>query len=206
MIRKSGLTLKLLESGSNPTLINKELLAQYIDPTLPRYDHILGVVHKMEQLLSQLPVTDDWKPLLLQACYLHDIGYSPTLNTYNYHQLNGAIFAHNKGFPKPVIAAVLFHSCAYHDALSSRPDLIDIYEQNKASLDELDRLFIDFVSYCDLHTSATGEPTTLRERIEDVSIRYGADHEVSMLMINNTQRFEEIIARVNKIIEKKNSA
>ncbi len=62
----------------------------------------------MQDLLPKLSVPDEWKPVLVQACYLHDVGYSPQLNQYNYHQLDGAIFAHTQGFSKPIIAAVLF--------------------------------------------------------------------------------------------------
>ncbi len=47
---------------------------------------------------------------------------------------------------------------------------------------DVDRMFIDLVSYCDLYTSATGERVTLQERMDDVVLRYGEDHEVSQLM------------------------
>lgn len=180
--------------------IDEKWLTQYLDPALPRYHHILGVVNQMENLLPQLSIPEEWQLQLLQACYLHDVGYSPKLKIYDYHQIDGAIFTQKNGFPKPIIAAVLFHSCAYEGAIPSRSDLLDIYKQNQALLDEQDRLFIDLVSYCDLHTSATGKPTTLLERIHDVIKRYGPDHEVSMIMVGNTHHFQKIIKRVHALL------
>ncbi len=182
----------------NATTLDKNWLLQYIDPELPRYQHILGVVQRMRDLLPKLSVPNDWQQALLQTCYLHDVGYSPQLNQNNYHQLDGAIFANAQGFSKPVVAAVLFHSCAYESAIPSRPDLVDIYEQNFSLLDDVDRMFIDLVSYCDLHTSATGECVTLQERVDDVVIRYGEDHEVSRLMLANQPEFEEMIDKANE--------
>jgi predicted HD phosphohydrolase len=180
--------------------MNRAKLATFLDPSLPRYHHILGVVRNMEQLLPQITLDSDWPSLLIQATYLHDIGYSTKLNQYNYHQLDGAIYAADQGFPKSIIAALLFHSCAYEGVLYSRPDLKEIYEMHLTQLNSEDQMFIDLVSYCDLHTSANGDKTTLRARVDDVAVRYGRDH-VSKIMYANEPIFEEIIERVTREIK-----
>jgi hypothetical protein len=182
--------------------MNKTVLANYLDPCLPRYHHILGVVRNMHALLPRIKISQKWESLLMDACYLHDIGYSTVLNQHNYHPLDGAVFASRQKYPKCIIATLLFHSCAYEGVLYARPDLKDIYEDHLFLLDETDHLFIDLVSYCDLHTTASGEWTTLRERVDDVARRYGADHEVSKIMFANEPIFEEIIRRVNQMIKK----
>ncbi|WP_028776412.1 HD domain-containing protein [Shimazuella kribbensis] len=181
--------------------MTREKLATYLDPKLPRFHHILGVVRNMEQLLPKITLPSGWSALLIQASYLHDIGYSPKLNQYNYHQLDGAVYAADQGFPKPIIATLLFHSCAYEGVLYSRPDLKEIYETHLRKLDTEDQMFIDLVSYCDLHTSANGEKTTLRARVDDVAVRYGKEHEVSKIMSANEPIFEEIIERVTRMIK-----
>jgi hypothetical protein len=181
--------------------MNRAKLATFLDPSLSRYNHILGVVRNMEQLLPQITLASDCPSLLTQACYLHDIGYSPKLNEHNYHQLDGAIYAADQGFPKPIIATLLFHSCAYEGVLYSRPDLKEIYEMHLKQLDTEDQMFIDLVSYCDLHTSANGEKTTLRARVDDVAVRYGKEHEVSKIMYANEPIFEEIMKRVTRMIK-----
>lgn len=179
-------------------------LAAYIDPAIPRFHHILGVVRNMESLLTKINISRRWKPLLLQACYLHDIGYSPELNQYNYHQLDGAIFAAKQGYPKYIIATILFHSCAYEGVIYSRPDMKQMYEDHFVLLDDQDLMFIDLVSYCDLHTSANGENTTLAQRVKNVVERYGDTHEVSKIMLSNVPHFRQIIDRVTKLIKQNN--
>jgi hypothetical protein len=177
--------------------INSQWLSRYLSPDSARFQHILGVVQCMDNLLPALNVPDAWKMDLLQACYLHDIGYSPKLNHYDFHPLDGAIFAKEKGFSKPVVAAVLFHSCAYETVLETRLDLLPIYEENM-DLDEKDRTFIDLVTYCDLHTSPTGRFITLEERVQDVVERYGENHPVGQMMLANKKSYEQTIERVKK--------
>lgn len=188
--------MKLLTPLTNEyPLFDRYQLANYLAPETQRYQHILGVVRCMETLLAQLDIDHERKSLLLQACYLHDIGYSDQLNHYRYHPLDGAIFAKDQGFPKPVIAAVLFHSCAYESALKTSQELKLIYQENDPLLDHEDRLFIDLVTFCDLHTSSTGEKTTLDKRVQDVVRRYGESHPVSQMMLENKPTYEEIVRR-----------
>jgi hypothetical protein len=155
----------------------------------------------METLLTQITVDQKWKSFLLQACYLHDIGYSPKLNQYHYHPLDGAVFAAKQGYPKCIIASILFHSCAYEGVCYSRDDLRQLYEDHFVLLDDLDHMFIDLVSYCDLHTSSNGEHTQLDQRVKDVVDRYGNTHEVSKIMLANVPSFQNIIDRVNMLIQ-----
>lgn len=194
--------MKLLNHQSNTMTIDSQWLSNYLSAESPRYQHILGVVRCMENLLPRLNVPDEWKPHLLQACYLHDIGYSSQLNRYDFHPLDGAIFASAQGFPKPVVAAILFHSCSYEMVQETRHDLMEIYEENYDMLDQRDQLFIDLVTYCDLHTSSTGQYFTLDERVKDVVDRYGQDHPVSQMMLANRPNYEVTIERVNNLTKR----
>lgn len=184
------------QAGNTIPNFDPTTLATYLSPNIPRHAHILGVVNQMQKLLSYITVPTIWHSLLIQACYLHDIGYSPQLQQYNYHQLDGAIFAAKQGFPKEIVATILFHSCAYEGVVLSRPDLRAIYANHLHLLDEKDHFFIDLVSYCDLHTSAFGEAISFEKRVSDVAVRYGNDHEVTKVMNANVPHFETIIARV----------
>ncbi|MCH5583705.1 HD domain-containing protein [Shimazuella sp. AN120528] len=189
------------QAGIHVPDLNETRLADYIDPSIPRFHHILGVVRKMKSLLTQLNILEEWKALLIQACYLHDIGYSPKLDLYHYHQLDGAIFAAKQGYPKYIVATILFHSCAYEGVIYSRPDIRKVYEHHLSLLDDKDQMFIDLVSYCDLHTSADGEDTNLAQRVKNVIERYGDTHEVSKIMLSNVPHFRQIIDRVTKLIK-----
>lgn len=134
----------------------------------------------MEDLLPQLDIPNEWKIMLIQSCYLHDIGYSDRLNYYQFHPLDGAI---------------LFHSCAFEAIKNNRTDLLNIYQDHYKLLDAQDHLFIDLVTYCDIHTSPRGESITLEQRINDVVNRY-----VSRLMVANRSLYENAIFKVNNLI------
>ncbi|MBA4603287.1 HD domain-containing protein [Thermoactinomyces mirandus] len=180
--------------------MNDKILNEYIPSETNRYQHILGVADRMKQLLEQITVNETDKRLLIQAAYLHDIGYSDRLNKHHFHPLDGAIFAQQMNFPKPVIAAVLFHSGAYESVKETRNDLFPTYSLNDDLLDKTDHLFIDLVTYCDLHTSPLGKEIPFEERIQDIVDRYGEHHEVSQSMIKNMTNFKKTIQRVEKLI------
>jgi hypothetical protein len=191
----------LIPSAKKPDPFTSKKLAEYLTPEENRYHHILGVVRNMEELLPKLDLNEEVKKELIQAAFLHDIGYNPELNKNNFHPLDGAIFAQQSGFSKPVIAAILFHSEAYETVKKARTDLLDIYETNKPLLDEQDRLFIDLITYCDVQTSPQGEKISLEERVQDVVNRYGEDHLVSQMMIFCKPKYQNTIERVNKWIK-----
>ncbi len=198
------LYLRLNQTGESKKLeaqirMNDKILNEYIPSNTNRYKHILGVVDRMEQLLEQITVYENYKPLLIQSAYLHDIGYSDRLNKHRFHPLDGAIFAQQMGFPKAVIAAVLFHSGACESAKETRNDLFPTYSLNYDWLDKTDHLFIDLVTYCDLHTSPIGKVITFEERIQEIVDRYGEQHEVSQSMIKNMTNFKKSIQRVEKL-------
>jgi hypothetical protein len=188
--------------GVGRVVMDEKELSKYIPPDRHRYTHILGVVERMKEVLAQIEMEEETKELLLQTAFLHDIGYSDKLNQYDYHPLDGAFFVQQCGFPKPVIAAVLFHSGAYESVKKTRPDLVSIYAYNAQWLDETDQLFIDLITYCDLHTSPVGKKISVKERIDDIVTRYGAEHEVSRFMIGNLEGFKQTIERVEQLLVK----
>jgi HD domain len=193
--------IKLLRSsGKTPEPFHADRLADFLSPEENRYHHILGVVRLMKEILPKLNFNEEVKKELIQAAYLHDIGYSPKLNKTNFHPFDGACFAFKAGFNKPVIAAVLFHSEAYETVKEKRSDLLPAYSLNHDLLDEQDRLFTDLVTYCDVQTSPQGEKVSLDERVRDVVKRYGEHHPVSRMMIQCKPKYQDIINRVNRWI------
>lgn len=192
--------MQLFHSQTKPKeVFNSSHLANYLPKSSKRYQHTLGVVRAMKNLLPHLSIPADWKPLLIQASYLHDIGYSSKLFQYEFHPLDGAIFAAQQNFPKPVVAAVLFHTCAFELAKEGmHPQIKFFYLKHLPLLDSQDRQFIDWVTYCDLHTSPTGEKVTLQERLDEILHRYGPQHRVSQIMHKNKGDYEELIDRVHQ--------
>lgn len=195
-----SLKFRLAHSDNEPKIeMNDKQLSQYLSPEQNRYHHILGVVDRMRELIEKIDIPLEWKPLLIQTAYLHDIGYSEHLNQHNFHPLDGAVFAQEMSISKPVIAAVLFHSDAYTSVKHIRPDLLETYSRNYYLLDKTDHAFIDFITYCDIHTSPIGKKITLEERVQDVVRRYGEGHEVSNMMLLSQPYYQEVIQKVEKL-------
>lgn len=190
---------QLADRGKKPTIeMNADRLSEYLSPKLNRYHHVLGVVDRMKELIERINLPYEWKPLLIQTAYLHDVGYCEQLNQYNFHPLDGAIFTQEMGFPKPVVSAVLFHSDAYTSVKHTRPDLLETYSFNQSLLDETDHLFIELITYCDIQTSPMGEKITLEERVQDVIRRYGEDHEVSHMMLSSQPYYQKIVDKFSQ--------
>ncbi|WP_124727099.1 HD domain-containing protein [Staphylospora marina] len=190
--------MNLLGHPGDPSLaFESDELSRFLPENSPRYRHILGVARCMEEVFPRLDLPRSWKEELVTACLLHDIGYAPELAGHRFHPLDGAVFARERGFSKSVVATVLFHSCADDQARLTRPNLYPVYLKNASRLNQRDRLFIDLVTYCDLHTSPVGERFTLDERVREVVDRYGPDHPVSRFMVKHRPVYEETIRRVN---------
>lgn len=179
------------------TTMSRELLGKHISPETNRYKHILGVVNRLQDLLPKLPISNQQRIELLNAAFLHDIGYSDQLNKLSFHPLDGAIYAQRIGYAKPVVSAVLFHSCAYDQMKMYRNDLSEYMERNYLDLTDEDLFFIKVITYCDLHTSPTGENITLDYRISEVVDRYGVDHDVSKFMLACEPKFRKIVDKIN---------
>lgn len=179
--------MKLFHSHSETKdFLDSSQLAKFLSKSSNRYHHTLGVVRSMKNLLS----------------YLHDIGYSPKLTQFHFHPLDGVIYAAQRNFPKPVVATVLFHSCAYELAkVENHSQIISIYQEHLPLLDQQDHKFIDWVTYCDLHTSPTGEKITFQERFEEILHRYAPHHKVSQMMQKNKGYYEELISKVHQFMQ-----
>ena len=183
---------------------HSQKLKRYINEKTFRFKHILGVVEEMKMLLEKVEMGEHIKEELIEAAYLHDIGYSEKLLKTGYHPLDGALYCIKENYSSGIIAAVMFHSGALEDVKRNFPDLLDIYLKHYSKLNEKDQLYIDLVTYCDLHRSSLGIKVTFEERMNEIFQRYGEDHNVSLTMKNNEKMFKELIERVeNFVLENK---
>ena len=98
--------------------------------------------------------------MLIQACYLHDIGYSPKTPALWFPPLDGAIFAAQQRSLNRLSLLFSFHSCAYEAMKEERnPEMLAIYEKQQLRhfTNRSRPMLIQLVTYCDIQTSPTGE-------------------------------------------------
>lgn len=175
-----------------------EHLKNYIDENTPRFNHILGVVEEMESLIYYANLEQIYKDELIKTAYLHDIGYSIKLVRTGYEPLDGAMYCLDQQYGSDIVAAIMFHSGSYESVKRNFPDLLSIYGKYNGLLTERAKLYIDLITYCDLHRSSTGEPVTYEERMKEIEHRYGYNHNLTLTMKSNELFHKATFERVKK--------
>jgi len=174
-------------------------VSQYFDEEDNRYKHIRGVAAQMQLLTNGLHIKEEEQQKLMLIAYLHDIGYSKRLKDRGHHALNGAIFSLEKAFGEDVALAILFHTASYGEIKLMNNEVLNrIYKQAKNLLkqNEQAKYYIDLITYCDLHTESTGEPTTLARRIFKISAQYQKDSTTYQNIKSNRNYFKKLDKRI----------
>lgn len=158
------------------TIAGAERLARQLLADQPtRLRHVEGVVRHMEDWLHYVGETGKVYELHMQIAWLHDIGYSESLNKEGFHAVDGYRYLKEQGWDYPVYIGVLLHSYSHELAQHLKPQLVNLYDTQEL-LDYIARYpnFFTYITLVDLHTSPTGEFVTFEARRADVYERYGA--------------------------------
>jgi hypothetical protein len=142
------------------------------DPLPRRWRHSQGVAGTARSLAR---VLRDRADLLEAAAWLHDIGYSPTLDVTGFHPLDGARYLRDVlHADMEICGLVAHHSCAILEAEQRglAAELAAEFPMPNASL-------WDALTYCDVTTSPDGRPVTVTGRIAEIRQRYGSGHLVT---------------------------
>ena len=109
---------------------------------------------------------------LVDAAWLHDVGYAPSLKGTGFHPLDGARYLAAERFPDRLVRLVAHHTGAMYEAeergLSAE---LAQYEREDGPL-------LDALTCADLTTGPAGEAYTFDERIDEILTRYGPDSPV----------------------------
>lgn len=109
---------------------------------------------------------------VIDAAWLHDIGYSPEVKDTGMHAIDGGAYLRDRGWPADVVSLVAHHTGAWSEA--HERGLAD--ELN--SFDEPPSELLDALTLCDLVVSPVGERVTPGSRIAEIFDRYPDDHPV----------------------------
>jgi putative nucleotidyltransferase with HDIG domain len=132
-----------------------------------RWVHTIGVAQRAEEL--SLTVAPGDREVLVVAAWLHDVGYSPGLQTSGFHPLDGATYLHQHGWPDRVCALVAHHSGARFVARAlGMHHVLDRYPHEQSPVS-------DALTYADQTIGPQGQPVSLDERMAEVLTRRGAN-------------------------------
>lgn len=135
----------------------------------PRWEHLSAVGELAERLAERNPRVSEQ---VVQAAWLHDIGYAPQIAYLGFHPVDGARCLRERGATPGVAELVAFHTGASFEA--EERGLVDVLACFTCPPgDELDLL-----TMFDLAVSPTGQLILDSCRIEEILSRYGPENPV----------------------------
>jgi hypothetical protein len=158
-----------------------------------RWQHSRAAAERAREIAATVAACD--RSTLISAAYLHDIGYSPELDVYGFHPVDGACWLRLQDLDR-LAGLVAHHSGA-------------IFEARARGLEAIMAEFIDerscvsdALTYCDLMTGPAGEDVAVAHRLSDIERRHGTDSVTARTMkiasaslLAAVTRVEERLAR-----------
>ena len=160
-----------------------------IEPLGRRWDHLAAVGRKAECLGSDLGLDTE---LLAAACWLHDIGYAPTLMNTGMHAIDGALYLRRLGWDERIVSMVAHHSYAGLEA-EERNLVAELAEFARPPGE-----YEDAVCFCDMTTGPDGETVDAQDRLDEIEVRYGPDHLVTRFIRKARPEILGAVARVER--------
>ena len=152
--------------AGEPSELARRLLAGLSD----RWDHTREVAARARSVAGA--VRDEDRRLLVDAAWLHDIGYSPEIARTGFHPLDGARYLMSIGASGDLVGAVAHHSCARFEA--EERGLASELEAFPAPSEAV----MDALAYADMTTGPTGRGVSIEDRLTEILERYGPDDPV----------------------------
>lgn len=144
---------------------NAEILARgLLADQQRRWSHVCGVAACAQELQMGQTVID--------AAWLHDIGYSPEVKDTGMHAIDGAAYLRDRGWPADVVSLVAHHTGAWSEACER-----GLVDELKA-FDEPPSELLDALTLCDLVVNPSGDRVAPAVRIAEIFDRYPVDHPV----------------------------
>lgn len=134
-----------------------------LEPLGDRWLHVHAVGGRAERTSVILPKPE--RVLLIDAAYLHDVGYAPALLDTGLHQLDGARWLRSLGEER-LARLVAHHSESRFEVdLNGLSEVLAQYPREESAV-------ADALTYCDITTGPTGEPMEPARRLAEVGRRY----------------------------------
>jgi hypothetical protein len=133
-----------------------------------RLAHSAGVARQVDRVCHLLNC--GWQAAILDAAWLHDVGYSPQIAHTGFHPLDGARWLRDQGWPDETCRLV-----AWHTAAGVEGALRGLDQELAAEFERPPELATNALTWADLTSSPRGERWSVGRRIADILRRYPAD-------------------------------
>ncbi|GAA2497008.1 HD domain-containing protein [Terrabacter carboxydivorans] len=141
----------------------EDLAREWISGSGSRWAH-LSAVGRLAQETNALGTS--MSSTVVQAAWVHDIGYAPGLRDTGMHAIDGARALLRFGAPVDVVALVAHHTGAIYEAAARG------FAEELAELPLPDHTDLDALTLLDLVVGPEGDLTTAEDRIAEILSRY----------------------------------
>jgi hypothetical protein len=170
----------------------RELASELLADALPRrWKHVLGVAANAAALAATLPEED--RAVLVDAAWLHDVGYAPAVVDTGFHALDGARWLRRQSIGPRIAALVAYHSCATYEATER-----GLAEPLCTEFEAEESPTADLLWYVDMTTGPDGESVDVQQRLAEIRQRYGPDDVVSRFWSHAEPAIMEVVSRVER--------
>ncbi|KRE56422.1 HD domain-containing protein [Phycicoccus sp. Soil748] len=156
-------------------LLAECIAERLLRPFETRWHHVCGVAAAAEVIAAG----ERDSKTLIDAAWLHDIGYSPDLNRTGFHPLDGARFLSDHDCTEQVVGLVAFHTGAEFEAEERG------LTQELQAFPRPDQSLLDSLILADLSVSPLGLRVHPEERIEEILDRYPPSDPVHRAVIRS---------------------
>lgn len=183
-------TLEHVEHVSWAHDLARRLLAE---PLPTRWAHTEGVAWAARTIAHAVGADAS---LLIDAAWLHDIGYAPDLAMTGLHPLDGARYLQMVAESDTLLCRLVAnHSCAIVEA-RHRGLVHELAEEFPA----VDGLVADALTYCDMTTSPNGRSVPVEERLREIVARYGNGDVVAESIRQAGPKIIDTVRRIEALI------
>jgi hypothetical protein len=144
------------------------LADRYLCTEGTRLAHSATVAQHVERAADLAP--NAWRSALMDAAWLHDIGYSPRVARTGFHPLDAARWLRDRDWRAKTCRLVAWHGEA---AVEARLRGLD--RQLRREFEPPPPLPAAILRWADLTSSPSGETCTVDERLSDILTRYPPD-------------------------------
>ncbi len=133
-----------------------------------------------------------WTSALIDAAWLHDVGYAPALVDTGFHPLDGARYLRDRGWPSEVCRLVAWHTGAGVEA--EMRGLHAVLADDFASPPSEPAAAL---AWADLTSSPVGERCSAEERLAEILGRYPPDSIVHCTVVASREFLLSTAARID---------
>ena len=142
---------------------------------------------------------DGWRATIVDAAWLHDIGYNPALSISGFHPLDGARWLRAEGFAEETCSLVAWHTGAIHEAHER-----GLEDELRAEFAPPPPSALDALTWADLTSSPSGDPVSPEVRLEEILTRYEPGSAVHRAIVAGRDGLLESTLRIEQLIGARN--